>query len=118
VHMTRLGAYYVALVTYAAIFRRSPQGAAVPTGVATAPAADMQRIAWDYVSAYYAQPNAGTHDMGECRTVISRDVCPTFHTVLNQTVQIATCRQRFADATYTNNPFRWPDPNMRVWPAP
>ena len=33
VHLTRLGSYYMALVSYAAIYRRSPEGAWAPEDV-------------------------------------------------------------------------------------
>ncbi|WP_232379654.1 hypothetical protein [Polyangium fumosum] len=118
VHMTPLGAYYLALVTYASIFRASPVGAAVPAGIDAAPVADMQRIAWDFVRNYYSQPTPGEHTMEECRTHISQNVCASFWTLTNQPNNIASCQSDFANANAAQNPFRWPDPQMKLWPDP
>jgi len=118
VHMTPLGVYYLALVTYASIFRASPVGAAVPEGVDAAPAGDMQTIAWDFVRAYYSQPTPGEHTMEECRSFISQNVCASFWTVLNSPDQIASCQNDFANASAEQNPFRWPDPQLKLWPDP
>jgi hypothetical protein len=118
VHMTRLGVYFVALVTYAGIFQRTPEGAQIPSGLPTGPATEMQRIAWDFVSAYLSNPGGGTHTMEECRTQIAQQTCGSFHTLRGQPQQIAGCQTFFGDANATNNPFRWPDPQLVPWPAP
>lgn len=120
VHMTSLGVYYVALVTYAAVFRGSPVGAAAPDGVDAQTAADMQQIAWDFVRAYYTAPDAGQHTMEECRSVISQQVCGSFWTLLGDPGKIAGCESHFADANANNgsNPFKWPDPGLMPWPDP
>ncbi|MDI1477306.1 hypothetical protein [Polyangium sp. y55x31] len=118
VHMTPLGAYYLALVTYASIFRASPVGAAVPAEINAEPTADMQKIAWDFVSAYYSQPTPGEHTMEECRSFISQNVCVSFWTLLNEPGQVASCQADFANANAEQNPFRWPDPQMKLWPDP
>jgi hypothetical protein len=51
VHLTPLGSYYMALVTYAALFDRSPQGAWAPAAVPERSAAALQALAWDAVRA-------------------------------------------------------------------
>lgn len=120
VHLTPLGVYYAALVTYAAVFRSSPVGAVVPPGVDPGAAADLQSIAWDFVRDYYTAPNPGVHTMEECRSFVSETVCPSFWTLLGDPGKIANCTSHFADAGANNggNPFKWPDPGMMVWPAP
>jgi hypothetical protein len=118
VHMTPLGAYFMALVTYAAVFRDSPVGAAVPSGVDAAPAADLQAIAWSFVSSYYSDPTPGERTMDECRTLISENVCPTFWALLKEPSEIQPCQTSFKDAGMAQNPFRWPDPMLNLWPAP
>lgn len=45
VHPTRLGAYFIALVTYAGLERRSPEGAWAPPGVRADQTAGLQRFA-------------------------------------------------------------------------
>lgn len=53
VHLTPLGSYYLALVSYAAIYERSPVGAWAPPGTDPALAFALQSFAWDFVSGYY-----------------------------------------------------------------
>jgi hypothetical protein len=54
VHLTRLGSYYVALVSYAVVFDRPPVGAWFPDGVSAEQAMSLQRVAWDAISRYKA----------------------------------------------------------------
>jgi hypothetical protein len=51
VHLTPLGSYYLALGTYAATFRRPPEGAWAPEGMDATLAASLQKLAWEAVSA-------------------------------------------------------------------
>jgi hypothetical protein len=118
VHLTPLGAYYMAAVHYSAIFRRSPVGAKLPPGVAAETGADLQRIAWDYVRAYYAGPKRWERSMEECRSMIAQTVCASYRTLLKEPQKIAECSSTFSSATNAGNPFRWPDPQLKVWPAP
>lgn len=120
VHLTPLGVYYAALVTYAAVFRDSPIGAAVPAGVDSGPTADLQQIAWDFVRGYYTSPDFGPRSMEECRTFVSEQVCGSFWTLLGDPGKIGNCEAHFADPGAQNgsNPFRWPDPGLMPWPPP
>lgn len=118
VHPTRLGSYYLAAVHYATIFRRSPVGAAVPMDVPAEPVADLQRIAWEFVNAYYSGAKAAEHTMSECRNLIAETVCPTFWTIQKRADQIPGCKNLFSNAAATGNPFRWPDPALMPLPAP
>jgi hypothetical protein len=118
VHMTKLGAYYVALVTYAALFRGSPQGATAPADVSAAPVADLQRIAWEFVEGYYTQPSPGEHTMEECRNFLAGELCAPFWNLLGQPGQIAACTNTFSNPDSPQNPFRWPDPMLNLWPDP
>jgi len=52
VHLTELGSYYIALVSYAVTFGRSPEGAWHPIGLNDAQIKSLQRKAWDFVSKY------------------------------------------------------------------
>ena len=49
VHLTALGAYYMALVTYATMFDRSPVGAWAPGGIEAVAAKSLQSLAWEWV---------------------------------------------------------------------
>ncbi|WAS94998.1 hypothetical protein [Nannocystis punicea] len=118
VHLTPLGAYYAALVTHAAVFRSSPVGAPVPQGVPAEPVADLQQLAWEFVRAYYTDPASGQHTMEECRAFIADQVCASFWTLLNEPGSIDGCSDHFSDADAEGNPFRWPDPQLMLWPAP
>ncbi|RKG62472.1 hypothetical protein D7X30_04070 [Corallococcus sp. AB011P] len=120
VHLTSLGSYYMASVHHAAVFRQSPEGAQVPSGQNAATVQALQRIAWDFVSAYYAQPGAGERTMEDCRTRVPRDVCPGFWTMLGRPENIEGCQRFFGNATVSQggNPFVWPDPYWQPLPAP
>lgn len=52
VHLTPLGMYYVALVTYATIYRRSPVGGWAPAHVTPEQAGSLQDTAWRFVAPY------------------------------------------------------------------
>ena len=71
VHLTRLGAYYMALVNYAVLFGRSPQGAWAPEDVAADLAAALQAQAWDIVSDLQAERKPLTLDA--CRAQMRSD---------------------------------------------
>jgi hypothetical protein len=118
VHLTELGSYFLAAVHYSAIFRRSPVGARVPPEVPAETGADFQRIAWDYVRAYYAGPKRWERSMEECRSMIAQTVCVSYRTLLKEPQKIPECTQTFSNASNPGNPFRWPDPQLKVWPAP
>jgi hypothetical protein len=51
-HVTHVGSYFVALVTYAAIFRRAPE-VEPPPSLSLNTATALQRFAWRFVSEYY-----------------------------------------------------------------
>lgn len=76
VHLTRLGAYYMALVTYSAVFRRSPEGAWAPDGMDAAQARSLQSVAWRHVSHHYA--NETPQDLAQCRQVLKVSFCDVF----------------------------------------
>ncbi len=105
VHLTNLGSYYAALVTYSSIFRRSAVGAKAPTGASATAVASLQQIAWAYVSAYYAKPAFDTHTMAECRSYVAETVCPSFWNLLGTPGNITGCRNFFGNAAAAGNPF-------------
>lgn len=71
VHLTRLGSYYMALVSYAAIFRRSPQGAWAPEEVGAETAAALQAQAWGIVAGLAAADRPLT--LEQCRERMRED---------------------------------------------
>jgi len=71
VHLTRLGAYYVALVSYAFIHDASPEGAWRPADLEAEQAATLQRIATDFVASYRADNTP--LDLTGCSAYIRED---------------------------------------------
>lgn len=76
VHLTRLGSYYVSLVTYSAIFRRSPIGGWAPAHVSDIQAKSLQQTAWDFISAYYA--NYRPLSLTECRIRLKEEIIGSY----------------------------------------
>ncbi|WP_050989258.1 hypothetical protein [Corallococcus macrosporus] len=120
VHLTPLGAYYMAAVHHASVFRASPEGAEGLPGANAATVQALQRIAWEFVSDYYAQPDAGEQPMADCRERIPRDVCPGFWELLGRPENVEGCQRYFGNAAPGSggNPFVWPDPNWEPLPPP
>lgn len=117
VHLTDLGAYFAASVIYSGLFRKTPEGAAIPNGLPQNTAIYLQKLAWEQVQMYYSSPNVGEHTMPQCRT-IAATACPLFWTLMGNSGKAANCAEFWNNANATNNPFRWPDPQLVVWPAP
>jgi hypothetical protein len=69
VHLTRLGSYYVALVSYAMLFERSPAGAWYPDDVSAAQASSLQAVAWDAIARYKAENRPWP--LERCRSALS-----------------------------------------------
>jgi hypothetical protein len=52
IHLTRLGVYYVALVGYSTVYRRSPMGGWAPPEITKETASSLQEVAWNFVRGY------------------------------------------------------------------
>ena len=102
VHMTRVGTYYMALVTYASVYRRSPVGASYPSGVTAQQAQSLQQIAWASVSNYYSTATART--MQQCQTQMRDNFCASYHQYRGTSQETANCRNFFMGQT-NENPF-------------
>jgi hypothetical protein len=87
VHLAPLGAYFIAAINYAALFGKSPVGAAAPaldvapfnrapTTAATASA--LQELATALTTQYAASPRPWNHTMAECRERLAYQVCPAY----------------------------------------
>lgn len=118
VHMTAAGSYFVSLVTYSAVFRSPSMGGEVPAGINTDTAKDLQNIAWNYIKQYYTTPDAGKHSMEECRAYIASTVCPSFWLEQKKPNKTSECQANFSDPNAEENPFRWPDPKLKLYPKP
>jgi hypothetical protein len=73
VHLTPLGGYYAALLSYAAIYRQSPVGAWSPSGIDHTLAAELQELAWKKTSELYA--NYRPLGLDECRAFMREKYC-------------------------------------------
>lgn len=116
VHLTPLGTYYAALVTYSSIYGKTGSGVTPPSGVNATTASALQSLAWTFVNDYYNRNNPGLRDMAECRSYISQQVCPALWTLKQETFRIPACQSYFNNTA--SSPFIWPDPNFTALPAP
>ncbi len=102
VHLTPTGTYYMALVTYASVYRRSPLGAWAPPGVTAEQARSLQQIAWQSVSDYYN--SASTPSMAQCQAVMREQVCSAFGAYKSDAGAASNCISRFSMQNQ-GNPF-------------
>lgn len=116
VHLTSLGVYYAALITYSSIYGKTGSGVTPPSGVNATTAAALQTLAWNYVNAYYNRNNPGLRDMAECRSYVAQQVCPAYWILKQDTGQTNNCQNFFSNAN--SSPFRWPDSSFVALPAP
>jgi hypothetical protein len=107
-----LGAYFVGLVNYASVFRRSPVGAAAPAGVTAVQAKSLQETAWNVVANYYA--NEATPDMASCRALMRDSYCDKFYNYVGRPDTSGGCGRFFSQAT-SENPFYFDPANDRSY---
>ena len=101
VHLTNLGMYYMALVTYASVYERSPVGAAAPSGISAAQARSLQETAWAFVSNFYSSYRAP--DLASCRATVATSFCSTLLDLPQPGKRCASCTATFS-AQNSNNP--------------
>ena len=92
VHLTRLGSYYLALVTYASVFKSSPQGAWAPTEVPAKQAQALQNLAWDV---FQQETATAALSLGQCKNSIRTSFCSIFWSFVKRPEQIRACQQHF-----------------------
>lgn len=133
VHLTPLGAYFLAAVHYASVYGRTPVGAAGPPGAHPETVRDLQEVAWRQVSDYFSRSGQASRSMAQCRQRAA-DLCPTFWEVVTaanpetgwrralapvlRARKIRECRNVFSDPEAERNPFVWPDPRFKPLPPP
>jgi hypothetical protein len=119
VHMSDAGRYFIALVHYAVLFGRNPEGAAIPTQLAPEAGRYMQTLAWQYAVSYGKRANAAVRrDMATCRTLMQKEVCPAYAALQSKGVPVLAtlkrqynaycCGREYADAHDPENPFASP----------
>lgn len=121
VHLSDAGRYVMALVHYAVLFGRSPEGAALPTLLAPETGRYFQAFAWQYALANGEGAAAAVRrDMATCRTLMQKSVCPAFAAFRNRRrvpvlsplkrwLDTSSCRRAYADARDPDNPFAEPE---------
>ena len=102
VHLTPTGVYYMALVTYAAVYQRSPAGAWAPSSVAAATAAAMQSQAWQFVQGFYRGYQPPT--LEDCRSFVAQQFCPIYWQLRQNTGPIADCTRTYSALDAGRNP--------------
>ncbi len=120
VHMSDIGRYYIALVHYAVLFGRSPEGAIIPRQLSQEAGRHLQTMAWQYASAYGQSANAaGERDMATCRTLMQEEICPAYMAfrqrkripvvaALKRQLDTYMCRHAYTDPQDPDNPFASP----------
>jgi hypothetical protein len=116
VHPTLAGRYFMALLHYAVLYGKSPEGAPVPPGVDAAFARYMQRFASEQAAGYGHIANAAAlRDLGACRDYAQREVCPSYHRLrsgdvgffgaLERKAKVYVCQRHYGEADGPRNPF-------------
>jgi hypothetical protein len=119
VHLSEAGRYFIALVHYAVLFGRTPEGAAIPASLAPETGRYMQRLAWQYSASYGQRANAAARrDMATCRALMQSQICLAYAVFQAKGVPVLTtlrrqfnaylCRREYADAHDPENPFASP----------
>jgi hypothetical protein len=121
VHMSDAGRYFIALVHYAVLFGRNPEGATIPATLAPETGRYMQTLAWQYAVSYGQRADAAARrDMATCRDLMQKQVCPAYAAFQSKGLPVlATLRRQFnayrcgreyVDANDPENPFASPKP--------
>jgi hypothetical protein len=119
VHMSDAGRYFIALVHYAVLFGRNPEGAAVPAILIPQTGRYMQTLAWQYAVSYGQRADAAARrDMAACRTLMQKEICPAYAALQSKGLPILAtlkrqynayhCKREYADANDPENPFASP----------
>ena len=112
VHLTRLGTYFMSLVTYASVYKASPQGAWAPSGVSASAARSLQDLAWSTVSSYYANPANPSSD--SCKALMRDSFCATYYTFTRNPNAMGACVSHFSQSNSTN-PFHFDPAGDRAY---
>jgi hypothetical protein len=104
VHLTRLGSYYMSLVTYASIFKSSPVGAWAPAELSGPAARSLQDLAWSSVSSYDANPANPSPD--SCKALMRDSFCSAYYTFTRNPGPTGACVSHFSQPS-SSNPFHF-----------
>jgi hypothetical protein len=94
VHLTKIGVYYIALVTYASIFDSSPQGAWFPKEISKKMALYLQNVAWEFVSNKAASiPGL---NLTRCGALFAESFCNIYSNYVEKVQHTQSCRSHFS----------------------
>jgi hypothetical protein len=99
-HLSPLGEYYMSLVSYASVYRRSPVGAWWPYGVTAEQAYALQNQAWQSVSNHYNSESVP--GMDQCQALMRDQVCSAYANYAGNWGVAANCSDRFSQQAQTN----------------
>ena len=94
VHLTKLGVYYIALVTYASIFDSSPEKAWFPREITKRMALYLQNVAWEFVSHRF--PKTPDLDLRSCGNFFFESFCNIYFTYVEKSHHTQGCRSQFS----------------------
>jgi len=117
VHLAPPGRYFMGAVHFAALFGRTPEGAAVPAEIPVELGRYMQRLAWEHVEGYSMRAVAAAErDKDLCRDYATQVMCPRMFERFDRkkggidglrNVKRKLDLQRvYADPNHPDNPFR------------
>jgi hypothetical protein len=118
VHLTRLGVYFMSLVSYASIYRREPSVSWVPPEISAQQAQALKDIAWPFVQNFYA--TIGAEPTGAaCRSHMVDTYCASFYSFTGRMDQANNCKNFFAAQSSANPLYLDPATDRSYWfPAP
>ncbi|HEX2678265.1 MAG TPA: hypothetical protein VHM19_16540 [Polyangiales bacterium] len=117
VHLQPVAMYYIALVSYSAIFGSSPLGAWAPGGVSGATASELQQLAWTTVSDYYA--TAQPFDLAGCSAFMRNGFCASYENRVGASGATQGCDDYFARTDSSNGLYYDAANDAQYWfPAP
>jgi hypothetical protein len=121
VHLNAVGAYFMGCVVYAAVYRRSPVGAATVSGVTGTQATSLQNVAWDFISSYYDGKPLGPQHNTAARLSQASTFATTYCTYDDEPGDIDGFQDFFSTPS-SANPLYWASgadaPAGGWWPFP
>lgn len=100
VHLTPIGAYFIACVCFGAIYRRDPRGLDFPDTVTEEQAESLQSIAWDVLLETYGTDPLGPQFSASDAKQAIVDFVPAYVTVFNEVQTGENPQDAEALATY------------------
>jgi hypothetical protein len=93
VHLTKLGVYYIALVTYALVFDSSPEGAWFPKEISKKMALYLQNVAREFVS--NKAISIPSLDLARCSALFTESFCNVYWNYIGQSQHAQSCLNHF-----------------------